>query len=266
MLLPLGALLRFVDVLLLSRDGTLSENALRALELGSRIRSQNLERHRFRFGTDPAECRAAAAPFFGQTETRPFLTLRSPLQVGERRRMNLFEPRWLALLDGVAGENGGSLLNASLATIHAANRCYLRDGDGVDADVVVDPRGACLAKIERVEESQRPSGARRVAVWLRGVEAVRAEGLATTNAGFLTGRVATDASDDDEAPGGAASVVAVVGLAHANPILERCAERGLLSSRERGGIDQEVARAIAERKRAAALEPLAWEEYDRASR
>ena len=33
-----------------------------------------------------------AAPFFGQNETRPFLTLRSPLQVGERRRMNLFEP------------------------------------------------------------------------------------------------------------------------------------------------------------------------------
>ena len=255
---------RVADVLLVARDDVLSENALRALDLGSRLRSSALERHRFRFGTDPAGCRAAAAPFFGQTETRPFLTLRSPLQVGERRRMNLFEPRWLALLDGVADQNGGSLLGASLATIHAANRCYLRDGDGVDADVVVDPHGACVAKIERVEESKRPSGARRVAVWLRGVEAVRAEGLATTNAGFLTGRVATDASDDDEAPGGAASVVAVVGLAHANPILERCAERGLLSSRERGGIDQEVARAIAERQRAAALEPLAWEEYDRA--
>ena len=258
---------RVADVLLVARDDVLSENALRALELGCRLRSKNLERHRFRFGTDPAGCRAAAAPFFSEkSETRPFLTLRSPLQVGERRRMNLFEPRWLALLDGVAGENGGSLLGASLATIHAANRCYLRDGDGVDADVVVDPQGACLAKIERVEESQRPSGARRVAVWLRGVEAVRAEELVATDAGFLTGRVATDASGDDEAPGGAASVVAVVGLAHANPILERCAERGLLSSRERGGIDQEVARAIAERQRAAALEPLAWEEYDRASR
>ena len=257
---------RVADVLLVARDDVLSENALRALELGSRLRSSALERHRFRFGTDPAECRLAAAPFFGQNETRPFLTLRSPLQVGERRRMNLFEPRWLALLDGVADQNGGSLLGASLATIHAANRCYLRDGDGVDADVVVDPNGACVAKIERVEESKRPSGARRVAVWLRGVEAVRAEELATTDAGFLTGRVATDASDDEEAPGGAASVVAVVGLAHANPILERCAERGLLSSRERGGIDQEVARAIAERKRAAALEPLAWEEYDRANR
>ena len=257
---------RVADVLLVARDDVLSENALRALELGSRLRSQNLERHRFRFGTDPAECRAAAAPFFGQTETRPFLTLRSPLSVGERRRMNLFEPRWLALLDGVADQNGGSLLGASLATIHAANRCYLRDGDGVDADVVVDPRGACMAKIERVEESQRPSGARRVAVWLRGVDAVRAEELATTNAGFLTGRTVIDGPDEDEQPGGAASVVAVVGLAHANPILERCAERGLLSSRERGGIDQEVARAIAERERAAALEPLAWEEYDRASR
>ena len=257
---------RVADVLLVARDDVLSENALRALDLGSRLRSSALERHRFRFGTDPAECRSAAAPFFGQTETRPFLTLRSPLQVGERRRMNLFEPRWLALLDGVADQNGGSLLGASLATIHAANRCYLRDGDGVDADVVVDPRGACMAKIERVEESQRPSGARRVAVWLRGVDAVRAEELATTNAGFLTGRTVIDGPDEDEQPGGAASVVAVVGLAHANPILERCAERGLLSSRERGGIDQEVARAIAERERAAALEPLAWEEYDRASR
>ena len=258
---------RVADVLLVARDDVLSENALRALDLGSRLRSSALERHRFRFGTDPAECRRRAAPFFGQNETRPFLTLRSPLQVGERRRMNLFEPRWLALLDGVADQNGGSLLGASLATIHAANRCYLRDGDGVDADVVVDPRGACLAKIERVEESARPSGARRVAVWLRGVEAVRAEELATTNAGFLIGRTVVDSAlDDDEAPGGAASVVAVVGLAHANPILERCAERGLLSSRERGGIDQEVARAIAERERAAALEPLAWEEYDRASR
>ena len=258
---------RVADVLLVARDDVLSENALRALDLGSRLRSSALERHRFRFGTDPAECRSAAAPFFAsEGPERPFLTLRSPLSVGERRRMNLFEPRWLALLDGVADQNGGSLLNASLATIHAANRCYLRDGDGVDADVVVDPQGACLAKIERVEESQRPSGARRVAVWLRGVEAVRAEELVATDAGFLTGRVATDASGDDEAPGGAASVVAVVGLAHANPILERCAERGLLSSRERGGIDQEVARAIAERKRAAALEPLAWEEYDRANR
>ena len=256
---------RVADVLLVARDDVLSENALRALELGCRLRSKNLERHRFRFGTDPAGCRAAAAPFFSEkSETRPFLTLRSPLQVGERRRMNLFEPRWLALLDGVADQNGGSLLGASLATIHAANRCYLRDGDGVDADVVVDPQGACLANIERVEESTRPSGARRVAVWLRGVEAVPVEELATTDAGFLTGRVATEASDDEEAPGGAASVVAVVGLAHANPILERCAERGLLSSRERGGIDQEVARAIAERQRAAALEPLAWEEYDRA--
>ena len=259
---------RVADVLLVARDDVLSENALRALDLGSRLRSSALERHRFRFGTDPAECRLAAAPFFAsEGPERPFLTLRSPLSVGERRRMNLFEPRWLALLDGIAGENDGSLLGASLATIHAANRCYLRDGDGVDADVVVDPRGACVAKIERVEESKRPSGARRVAVWLRGVEAVRAEELATTNAGFLTGRTVVDSAlDDDEAPGGAASVVAVVGLAHANPILERCAERGLLSSRERGGIDQEVARAIAERQQAAALEPLAWEEYDRANR
>ena len=64
---------RVADVLLVARDDVLSENALRALELGSRIRSQNLERHRFRFGTDPAECRSAAAPFFAsEGPERPF--------------------------------------------------------------------------------------------------------------------------------------------------------------------------------------------------
>ena len=45
---------RVADVLLVARDDVLSENALRALELGCRLRSKNLERHRFRFGTDPA--------------------------------------------------------------------------------------------------------------------------------------------------------------------------------------------------------------------
>ena len=49
--------------LLVARDDVLSENALRALELGCRLRSKNLERHRFRFGTDPAGCRAAAAAY-----------------------------------------------------------------------------------------------------------------------------------------------------------------------------------------------------------
>ena len=51
---------RVADVLLVARDDVLSENALRALDLGSRLRSSALERHRFRFGTDPAECRLAA--------------------------------------------------------------------------------------------------------------------------------------------------------------------------------------------------------------
>ena len=53
LLLPLAALLRFVDVLLLSRDETLSDNALRALEIGGRLRSGHLLRRRFRFSTRP---------------------------------------------------------------------------------------------------------------------------------------------------------------------------------------------------------------------
>ena len=58
------------------------------------------------------------------------------------------------------------------------------------------------------------------------------------------------------------SAVCVVGLAHANSIVEQCAERGLLSAAERGGVDAEVARAVREREAAAGMAELGWKEYD----
>ena len=54
-----------------------------------------------------------------------------------------------------------------------------------------------------------------------------------------------------------------VGLAHANSIVEQCAERGLLSAAERGGTDTEVARAVRERAAASGIAELGWEAYDR---
>ena len=83
-----------------------------------------------------------------------------------------------------------AVLNASLATIHAARRCYLRDGDGVDADVVGSARGL-RGERRRVEESKRLPGRGRTAAWLVRLEAVRGRS-GPTNAGFLTGRTVVD--------------------------------------------------------------------------
>jgi len=85
-------------------DDVLSENALRALEIGDALKRKALERHKFRFSTAPKVVAAAGAPFFAEPAgLRPFLTLRSPLKEGELRRVNLFEPRWLAMRDAARG-------------------------------------------------------------------------------------------------------------------------------------------------------------------
>ena len=379
-LLPLAALLRFVDVLLLARDDTLSENALRALEIGGRLRSGDLLRRRFRFSTRPQTLAALSLQLLrdeplrdelllgtggaggGTGGTLPFLTLRSPLLHGEVRRINLFEPRWLAMFDlvrrlnsaprapapegdgwpeplegdgwpeplegdgdrsavdgrrsgggGGGGGGGGaaSLVNARLGTMHVVNRFYrpvewaqageeagavgqrtatseLCSVEAVEADLVVNFREARRARVLRAEEGTRPgSGARRLAVWLVGEDAleVAPASVRAAEGGFLLGAMCGEAGGGGEAgrsdaeggwtpPAAAAcmdggglnqevSVVCVVGLAHANSIVEQCAERGLLSAAERGGVDTEVARAVRERQAASGIAELGWEDYDR---
>ena len=84
---------RFADLILLARDDVLSENALRALEIGEKLRSGALARHTFRFSTSPEALASENAGVFGSLarDTVPLLTLRSPLAAGEVRRVNLFE-------------------------------------------------------------------------------------------------------------------------------------------------------------------------------
>ena len=264
--LAVVAAARVADVLLLARDDVLSENALRALEIGAALKAGGFRRLTFDFSKRPGDL-VPLLDVDGLGGEAPFLTLRSPLREGERRRVNLFEPRWLAMMDALAIREG-----SEICTVHAVNRCYLASGDGatVAADVVVDPTEARVAVVERVEEGARPvSGDRRLAIWLRGGPALEARDLreAPGRRGFLLGRPEPRPSPapprDLSAP---VHAVAVVGLVHANPLLARCADRNLRSASERGELDGEVMRAILERERAARLADLPWSDYDRASR
>ena len=355
---PLGVLLRFVDVLLLARDEVLAQNALRALEVGDAIRSGRLLRRKFEFSTRPAKLAEQNAALLrgdgggggggggggcgggggGQGKlpegSLPFLTLRSPLLEGEVRRVNLFEPRWLAMMDlvgalaaeakddgdhrmsdgmsggdadadGVGGRAGARsargdhpLVGATFGTMHVVNRCYkpvewrsTGEVGRVTADLVVNPRQARLARVLRAEEGVRPvSGAPRLAIFICGEAAldVAPDSVRPTEGGFLTASARSAAEEVQEeekeahgdagaaahasaardggadAAAAAVSAVCVVGLAHANGVVARCAEQGLLSAAEQGGVDAEVARALREREAAAGIAELGWEEYDRA--
>ena len=57
----------------------------------------------------------------------PCFTLRSPLAAGETRRLNLFEPRWLSLMDGLAATNGGELVGATLGCMLGVSRRYVAE-------------------------------------------------------------------------------------------------------------------------------------------
>jgi hypothetical protein len=254
----LAVSVRAADVVLLSRDEVLASSTLSGLELAAGLKSGQLLRRRYRFSTVPSVLAAAPLP---PPDALPFFTLRKPLARGETRRLNLFEPRWLSLLDTLAAshapdqaDTADGLVGATFGCVFAANRFYAPAGDGWDgdgartADVVLRPL-ARRARVVRAEASTRPvSGARRLEVWIVGEEPLRinADSLCASDRGYLMGKVLPCTEDEyangrclePEAPswGGSGSasasgtppsrpvrVVSVVGLAHANGVLDRCA-------------------------------------------
>ena len=118
----------------------------------------------------------------------PVFTLKRPFESrDEIRRLNLFEPRWLRMLDEIARRNDGSLVGAKLGVVLAQNRLYtpenfddVGDDDFDDtsksnenetrnkrvARIVFDPF-VQRAKVVDAKESSRPvTGARKVEVFV----------------------------------------------------------------------------------------------------
>ena len=147
----------------------------------------------------------------------PCFTLRRPLAAGEVRRLNLFEPRWLAMMDRLAEANGGDLVGAELACSLGVNRRYVRrdwdywaDAGGGraaaatdrsdppdprfaaagrprSADIVVEP-SLRRARVVRFAEGRREvTGARKLEVWIEGAEEAEAE-AALVGAAFAARR------------------------------------------------------------------------------
>lgn len=252
--IELAALLRVFDVFLLARDEALAASAIRALDIASGLRSGRLLRRSWTFHSDPISLASARAARPTPVNTTPFFILRRPLEKGERRRLNLFEPRWLALMDELAGSaSKGSLVGASFGTIAALNHiCSPSEASSPSvsedsepcmsserlADIVLEPV-ARLARVMDVQEGVRPvTRARLLTLWIEGEDLVHIEpaSLQAYGGGFLAGKVldpvAEEHSDDcagfstqsaDEQQ--TVRVVCVVGLAHANGVIDRCAEQ-----------------------------------------
>ena len=118
---------RAAEVLLEDRDGVLARSAARASACCDGVRTGRLRRVSYGFTADSAATARAAKEAGPAPRGTPCFTLRAPLAAGETRRLNLFEPRWLSLMDGLATENGGELVGATLGCMLGVSRRYVSE-------------------------------------------------------------------------------------------------------------------------------------------
>jgi len=179
------------DVLLKDRDDILAENVLKGVDIAKRLRKKELISKQFTFSSSSS---SSSLPSLDDDDNRvsldelPVFTLKRPFESrDEIRRLNLFEPRWLRMLDEIARRNDGSLVGAKLGVVLAQNRLYtpenfddVNDDDFDDtsksnenetrnkrvARIVFDPF-VQRAKVVDAKESSRPvTGARKVEVFV----------------------------------------------------------------------------------------------------
>lgn len=174
------------DVLLKDRDVVLAENVLKGVDIAKRLRKKELLSKQFTFYSSPSsddvfldEENDAAI----EESQLPVFTLKRPFESrDEIRRLNLFEPRWLRMLDEIAKRNEGSLVGAKLGVVLAQNRLYTPENFNDEDDdnksvgnqtekkrvarIVFDPF-VQRAKVVDAKESTRPvTGARKVEVFI----------------------------------------------------------------------------------------------------
>jgi len=223
-----------VETLFIDRDRSLVRNATNAARAAHALAEGGARRVEFRFSADPVVTAEAARAFTPRdANARPCFTLKRALARGETRRLNLWEPRWLALLDALADANGGRLVGAELGCLLGRTRHYYSvDDDDADTDpsrraasVVVDTAFA-RARVARVVEGERPrTKARKVEVWIERVDDDADEIVVDVEAhaaGYLLASVAPanehTAAVVDENDETIACVV-VAGLAHVNGVV-----------------------------------------------
>lgn len=237
----------FVETFWMDRDDALADAALAGAEACHGVASGRFLRVSFEFSGDAEETkRAAARAKAGEskTATRCF-TLKRRLEEGETRRLNLWEPRWLSLMDTLAEENGGNLVGAELGCLLGRTRHYR---DATTNEVSGKPTGSRRrrativvedafrrARVVRVQEGRRPTTkARKLEVWIEGLKDVAsAADVKAHPAGYLLAEE-VDSTNDTIRPSSASSpplerqavvVVVVCGLAHVNGVVERLSAR-----------------------------------------
>jgi pheromone shutdown protein TraB len=258
--------------LIVDRDIVLASNVQRAATTMTLLKSNQLIRKRWTFSANKSEYEDTSEHISDQpgkplSTAIPLFTLKNPLEQNAVRNLNLFEPRWLKMIDrlllsktrqqssmdgNVDGAVPTSLDNERriIGCVTCTNKFYSainvakasKNNDpslfieGRYADVIFHRRGR-FGELTNVIEGSRPSGARKVGAKILGKEAFdlsssRDENgndlISVVQEGYLTASGLRSINEDEdtndinvEDTPDEINIVVVVGLLHANGVLDR---------------------------------------------
>ncbi|GMI07989.1 hypothetical protein TrVE_jg13314 [Triparma verrucosa] len=160
--LPLLALLLFLyrtySIGILNRDVVLADAACYAASTVRRLNHKNVWRARFSINS------VRPSPPL-PSDSLPLFTTKRPIKFNEERRLSLFEPRWLRLVDFLSANPG-----ARCALVNAANKVYTPKNDGRAADLILERKARLCVLVSVHETTRLVSGDRKAVIVLKGEE------------------------------------------------------------------------------------------------
>lgn len=246
LILSIIATSKVYNTFIADRDVVLASKAMNAAKVVTSLKTKETIRKTWTFNAEDGSTVGYAknAPT-GQDEATssntnimmPLFTLKRPLENNAVRNLNLFEPRWLAMIDGLTKEEGEEY--PQFGCVSCTNKFYSvvkKDGkEGRYADLIFQRTGR-LATLVNVIEGSRPSGARKVSARIEGGQpfTVKEDAVIVSNEGYLivtpkatTGSALLQTSNKDtntpRKKNDNIKIVVVAGLLHVNGIVDTLA-------------------------------------------
>ena len=212
------------------RDEILAESTIKASKVLRSLKDNISIRKRWKFTVQKHEEKDESNL---STDSLPLFTLKTPLIKDAIRNLNLFEPRWLKMIDEVIRDKSTLDDDQVFGCVRCTNKFYsatsVKGEEGRYADIILEKTGT-LARIKELEEGERPSGDRKINVCIQGGDSfiVDESNLSVSNDGYMIASK-IEPMDANGVYGVLSSqketvesvrIVVVVGLLHGNGVID----------------------------------------------
>jgi hypothetical protein len=239
------AICKVFNSVIVDRDDLLAARAAKAAHVLTTLKRKETVRMQWTFDVDDDYTKPATYLQPPSLHRIPIFTLKNPLEMGMTRNLNLFEPRWLKMMDALTYDSTDAAPQPVFGCVSCTNKFYsvvqtVDGNEGRYADLIFERKGVLAQIVDEVVEGTRPSGARKVGVKIVGGDSFliqnEKEEFSICEDGYLVASKAmlenrnTDKEGEtaDSAQGSDSSetvkVVVVVGLLHANGVIQRLSQ------------------------------------------